>query len=192
MKSFKIDVEWALLDNTASAAGATTATARTLKGLRGAAQDSGITATANSVSTNASPMDEAVLNSGLKLMWDQGVTPDKLVCSSFVKRQISGFLGGQAGRPIVNQNGDRVASNVVDVYESDFGRLDVIPSRILNIKSNVLFFRNDLLSLAWLRPPFVEFPPKDGDYIPGVMLGECTLEYLNPFGMGLLTRVQSA
>jgi len=192
LRAFKVDVEFELLDNTASAAGATTATARELKGIPGAAVDGGVTATAVSTSTERAPISEPMLNAALQDMWTAGGNPNKVIVGGFVKRGISGFVGAGAGRPIVNDNGDRIASNVIDVYESDFGRLDVAASRHTNPGSQVLFFENELLSKAWLRPPFTETPPKDGDRFPGVVVGEMTLEYLNPNGVGRITRVQSA
>src|SRR3990167_8080797 len=192
LRAFKVDIEYELLDNTASAGGATTATAREMKGLPGAAVDGGITATANSVAANRSPLDESILNSMLQSMWLQGTNPNKLVVNGFVKRSIAGFLGGSAGRPIVNQNGDRVASNIVDIYESDFGRLDILMSRQTNPGSQVLAYQDDLLTLCWLRPPTSRPGQDDGDYRQGVVVGEGTFEDLNPNGVGRLTRVQSS
>ena len=192
LRALKVDIEYELCDNTASAAGATTATAREMKGLAGAAMDGGVTSTAIGVAADRAPLSEVMLNQLLQDSWLAGGRPDTMVCGGFVKRGVSGFLGAGAGRPIVNQNGDRVASNVVDVYESDFGRLDVIPDRYIALGSQVLVFQKDLGVKAWLRPPFTEQPAKDGDYIPGVAVAELTLEYLNPAGFARLTRVSSS
>lgn len=186
MMAWKVDVEVALLDNSASGAGAS-GSARTMMGLR---VSDGISATA--ATTGAAPIDEGNLNVLLQAMWDQGVNPDKLVCSSFVKRQISGFAGNGAGRPIVINNGERTMSDVLDIYESDFGRLQLIPSRRLNIKSEVLVFENRLAAIAVLRNPSVRPTPNDGDFLTGAIVGELTFEYLNANAFGRLRRVQSA
>lgn len=186
MKAWKIDVEVALLDNSASGAGSS-GSARTMMGLRVA---DGISATA--ATSGAAPIDEGNLNVLLQAMWDQGVSPDKLVCSSFVKRQISQFAGNGAGRPIMLNNGERVFSDVLDVYESDFGRITLVPSRRLTMKSEVLVYENSLSAIAILRSPSVRPTPNDGDFMTGAIVGELTFEYLNSNGFGRLRRVQSA
>jgi len=192
MRAFKIDVEYELLDNTASAAGASTATSRELKGLPGAAMDGGVTATAHGTAALRSPIDEVLLNSLLHDMWLQGAKADHLICNGFVKRAIAGFLGAGVGRPVVSENGERTMVNVIDSYEGDFGRVNIVMTRTINPGSQVLACQNEFLSMCWLRAPFTETPPKDGDYFLGVLLGEGTLEYLNPNGVGRLTRVQSS
>lgn len=188
MKAWKIDVEVALLDNSASAAGSSGVN-RTMNGLRTGDR---LTATANAVPTLASPIDEGNLNVILQKMWDQGCIPDRLVCCSFVKRGISQFAGQGGGRPIVINNGERVFNDVIDIYESDFGRIQLIASRRLNIKSEVLVFQNNLMGLAFLRPPVARPTPNDGDFLSGAIVGELTFEYLNANGLGGLQRVQSA
>lgn len=186
MKGWKIDIEVALLDNSASGAGSS-GSARTMMGLRVA---DGISATA--ATSGSAPIDEGNLNVLLQAMWDQGVDPDKLVCGSFVKRQISGFAGSGAGRPIIINNGGKEFSDVLDVYESDFGRLTLVPSRRLNIKSEVLVYQNSLAALAMLRAPISEMTPNNGDFYSGAIVGELTFEYKNANGFGRLRRVQSA
>lgn len=188
MKAWKIDVEVALLDNSGSGAGSS-GSARTMNGLRAGDR---LTATANASSTLASPIDEGNLNVLLQAMWDQGVSPDRLFCGSFVKRGISQFAGQGAGRPIIINNGDRVYADVVDIYESDFGRIQLVASRRLNIKSEVLVYQNNLMGLAILRPPVSRPTPNDGDFLSGVIVGELTFEYLNANALGGLRRVQSA
>src|SRR3990167_534943 len=188
MKAFKVDIEVALLDNSASGAGGS-GSARTMGGLR---DFNGISATANATSGSLTPIDEGNLNVLLQAMWEQGVSPDKLVCSPFVKRQISGFAGTGAGRPIIINNGERQFADVLDIYESDFGRLSLVNSRRLATKSEVLVYEINLMSLAILRPATVRPTPNDGDFLTGAIVGEMTFEYLNANGLVRLRRVQSS
>lgn len=188
MLGWRVDVEDTLINASASAAGSS-GVARGMNGLR--AQD-GISATANATSGSLSPVDEGNLNVLLQLMWDQGVDPDKLVCSSFVKRQISGFAGLGAGRPIIMNNGEKTLSDIIDIYESDFGRLNLIASRRLAAKSEVLVYQNNTVAVALLRPPFVRETPNDGDFRSGAIVGELTFEYLNVNALGRLRRVTSS
>ena len=192
MKALKVDIEYELLDNTASASGATTATAREFKGFGGAALDGGVTANAHGTSGSLAPISEDVLNSPMETMWTAGARPNKVACSGFVKRGIAGFLGAGAGRPINSADGSRSMTSVVDSYESDFGRVDIMASRSINPKSEVVIWDNELVAKAWLRPPFQETPPKDGDYFPGILITELTFEYLNPSGVARIMRVASA
>lgn len=188
LRAFKVDIEVALLDNSASSAGAS-GTARTMDGLR---TQNGLSATAHATSGSVAPIDEGNLNVLLQAMWNQGTNPDTLICGPFVKRQISQFAGNSAGRPIVINNGERQYSDVLDLYESDFGRIKLVPSRRLNIQSDVVIFENKSNGLAILRSPNVRPTPNDGDFISGAVVGEMTFEYLNPYGVGRLRRVQSA
>lgn len=188
MRAFKVDIEVALLDNSASGAGAS-GSARTMDGLR---TQNGLSATANAVAGSLSPIDEGNLNVLMQAMWDQGIDPNRLVCSTFVKRQISQFSGASAAKPREASNGERTLSDVLDVYESDFGRLSLIPSRRLATKSEVLVYQNDLLSIPILRSPSVRPTPNDGDFITGAIVGELTFEYANANGVSRLRRVQSS
>jgi hypothetical protein len=188
MRGFKVDIEVAILDNTASGAGAS-GTARTMDGLR---TFNGLSATAHATSGSLAPVDEGNLNVLMQAMWEQGCSPNRLVCSPFVKRQISLFSGVGAGKPRVSDNGERELVDVLDVYESDFGRVSIIPSRRLAVKSEVLVWENELTSLPILRSPSIKPTPNDGDFITGAIVGEMTFEYLNPNGLGRLRRVQSA
>lgn len=186
MKAWKINVEVSLLDNSASGAGAS-GTARTMDGLR---SFNGLSATAHT--SSSAPIDEGNLNVLMQAMWEQGANPDRLVCSPFVKRQISLFSGVGAGKPRVSDNGEREMVDVLDVYESDFGRVSIVPSRRLSAKSEVLVYENGMLSLPILRSPSTRPTPNDGDFITGAIVGELTFEYLSPYALGRLRRVQSA
>jgi hypothetical protein len=188
MRAFKVDIEVALLDNSASGAGSS-GSARTMDGLR---TRNGLSATATESSTGAAPIDEGNLNALLQQHWEQGCSVDRLVCSPFVKRQISNFSGATDAKPRVSENGERELVDVLDVYESDFGRVSLIPSRRLNIKSDVIVFENALMSMPILRSPSVRPTPNDGDFITGALVGELTFQYDNPNGLGRLRRVQSA
>lgn len=188
MRAFKIDIEVALLDNSASGAGAS-GSARTMDGLR---TFNGVSATAHATSGSLAPIDESNLNVLMQAMWEQGCNPNRLACSPFVKRQISLFSGASEAKPRVSDNGEREMVDVLDVYESDFGRVSLIPSRRLNAKSEVLVWENELTSLPILRSPSLKPTPNDGDYITGAIVGELTFEYLNALGVGRLRRVQSS
>ena len=187
MRAFKVDIEVALLDNSASGAGAS-GSARTMQGLRW--QDA-LSATAHATSGSLAPIDEGNLNVLLQAMWDQGTNPDKLACSSFVKRQISTFAG-VVGRPRNMGNEERTLTDVVDVYESDFGRLQLIPSRRLAMKSEVIVWENGMTAIAILRNPTLKPTPNDGDFLTGAIVGELTMELLNLNAAGRLRRVQSS
>ena len=188
MKAWKIGVEVDLLDNSASAAGASGAgNWRIMNGLR--AQD-GLSATA--ATSGSAPVDEENINSLLQLMFEQEAAADKLVCAPYVKRQISRLVGVGAGVPLVVENGSKILSNVVDIYESDFGRVTIIPSLRLSIDSEVIAYKNEYCALASLREPFARATPNDGDFESGAIVGDLTFEYLNVNGLGRLRRVQSA
>lgn len=188
MKAWKTAVEVDLLDNSASAAGASgSGNHRVMNGLR--AQD-GLSATA--ATSGAAAIDDENLGSLLQLMYEQEAGADRVVCAPFVKRQLSRLAGAGPGIPLVIENGAKVLSNSIDVIETDFGRVQLIPSIRLQVKSEVLAYRNEFNRLAVLREPFARATPNDGDFESGAIVGDLTFEYLNVNGLGRLRRVQSA
>ena len=188
MKRWKTAVEVDLLDNSASGAGSSgSGNGRLMNGLR--AQD-GLSATA--ATTGSAPIDEENLNSLLQLMYEQEAAADKVVCAPYVKRQVSRLVGAGPGIPLIIENGAKILSNSIDIYETDFGRVQFIPSIRLSVKSEVIAYRNEYNKLAVLREPSARATPNDGDFETGAIVGDLTFEYLSVMGLGRLRRVQSA
>lgn len=90
---------------------------------------------------------EALLKPVLKSGFDEGAEPTLLVVGGFNKQAVSGFTGRSNARAMIDEN---TASNSVDVYISDFGTLNVAPSRFSRARSALVLDPN-MISIAYLR-----------------------------------------
>ena len=142
LSELKRDMEKMLLDNVAANAGAS-GTARASAGLpaflttnvdRGTGgADGTTTGTGSAGSVNAAATDgtqrtitETMLKTVIANCWDQGATPSVVLCGSSQKQTISGFTGNATKFQEVD--GKRLTA-AVDIYVSDFGTLQITPSR---------------------------------------------------------------
>jgi hypothetical protein len=134
-KELKRDMETALLSNVASAAGDAT-TARTLGGVQtwietnvdAGAGGSGAGNGAARVDGTQRAFTEDQLKSVLRACFNEGGNPNMVMVGAFNKQKLSGFTGGSTR---FDQAEDRRLVTSIDVYESDFGTLQVAPNRFI-------------------------------------------------------------
>ncbi len=126
------DMENCVINGYASAGDpqGTSTVRRTMHGIKGAITtniyepDQGAMPTGDGV--NGDLLNEEVLNAALRFIWDQSSGHvDTIVCGGFQKRMINNFISTSQR---FNDN-DKSFSQLVDVYESDFGVCRVILSR---------------------------------------------------------------
>jgi hypothetical protein len=151
MKELAMDIEYALLIN-ASAVSGDTATARQLKGVLGWITGNTYTGTATG---NATPLLAASITTVLALIWADGGKPQHILCGAWQKKMISAMTTS------ATKYVDAPTKTVVDsvnVYDTDFGRIAIHLSTVLNGASNasngtvVILGDMGLWSKAWLRP----------------------------------------
>lgn len=117
-----------------------------------------------------------VLNDAMQLVWKRGGSVDSVVCSGKNKRVISGWTQGvQKTRPMESRN----IVEVVDVIETDFGRVDVNAHRMYT-DDVVDLIEFQYWKLAYLIPFHTENPPRTGTYRQKVITGDLTLECTAP------------
>ena len=190
-KELKRDMETSLCDNNAQVAGDDT-TARELSGLGSwlkTNQSAGAGGSAPSTSgTNARSdgtqraFTEDQLKTVIKSVWDNGGDPSMVMVGSFNKQKLSGFTGGST-RFDPAENKRLVAA--VDVYESDFGALQVTPNRFQRAR-DAFVLTPELFAVAFLRDFSLEDLAKTGDAMKQFLLVEYTLESRNESGSGIV------
>lgn len=171
LKELKRDMEVMLLSNVAANAGAA-ATARVSAGLpaflrtnvdRQPAVTAGTNPTLSGGTTgypNAAAGDgtvraltEQMLKDVIASCWDNGAEPTMVLCGSKVKQKISSTFTGAATRYKDASDKKIVAS--IDVYVSDFGDLQIVPSRFLETRTtagrDVFVLDPEYLSIAFLQ-----------------------------------------
>lgn len=123
-------------------------------------------------------LTEAQLNYALRAIW-QGASqgPDLIVCNGLQKRAINSFIS-QSSR-FYNPS-DRRLSEMVGVYESDFGVCRVVLTRWCPLDSVILLNSRKVkvLPLAGRSFQFHRLG-RVGDALPGQVVGEYTLELKN-------------
>ncbi len=129
-------------------------------------------------------LDEAKINYALRQIWENSSgNVDLIVVGGFQKRKINSFLS--ASRSF--GPADKAYTDMVSVYESDFGVCKIIASRWLP-QDAVLFLDSSRISVLPLAGRSFHFKPlaSSGDYECGQLIGEYTLEFKNEAAHGLI------
>lgn len=164
LKELKRDMEKMLTDNVAASAGAS-GTARQSAGLvaflrtnadRGVGGADGTTSGGSgagyvdAAATNGTQrtLTEALLKSVIASCWDNGAEPSLVVCGSSQKQVISTFTGNATKFKDIT---DKTLSAAIDIYVSDFGELQIVPSRFSRSR-DVLVLDPNYARVAYLTP----------------------------------------
>jgi hypothetical protein len=163
LKELKRDMETMLLANVAANAGAS-GTARATAGLpaflttnvaRGATGANGTLSGTTSGHPNAAATDgtlraltEAMLKTVIASCWDNGAEPSVVLCGSAVKQKISSTFTGAATK--YRDISDKKVVAAVDLYVSDFGELQIVPTRFQRAR-DVLVLDPSYARVAYLQ-----------------------------------------
>ena len=200
-KELKRDMESSLTANNSPVVG-DDSTARELAGLAGWIQqnnDAGAGGANGQVSGADVPgtartdgtqraFTESQLKSVIKKCWDEGGDPSMIMLGSFNKQVLSGFTGGST-RFDPAENKRLVAA--VDVYESDFGAMTVVPNRFQRAR-DVFVLQPDMFATAFLRDFQLMDLAKTGDATKQALLAEYTLVSKNEKASGAIFDVTTS
>jgi hypothetical protein len=194
-KELKRDVEKALLSENAEVTGDAT-TARKLGGIEswittndsrgtgGADGGLGNTAPTDASAANCRAFTEDLLQNVLQACFDQGGDPDKIYVGGYNKRQMSSFTGGTTKTQEMG-GGKRTLVTAYDIYVSDWGQLEIIPSRNSRTRS-ALVLQSDMWKVAYLQR-FNSTPlAKTGHSLKELLAVELTLVSANEAASGIV------
>ena len=149
LKELKRDMEVMLVSNVAANAGAA-GTARVTAGLpafltsnvsRGSGGANGTLSGTTSGYPNAAATDgtaraltEDMLKSVIASCWNNGAEPSIVLCGSAVKQKISSTFTGSATKYQDMTDSKKLVA-AIDIYVSDFGTLQIVPSRFLETRT---------------------------------------------------------
>jgi|TARA_R110001599_G_scaffold263906_1_gene464517 hypothetical protein len=204
-KELKRDMENALLSNTASAAGSSGSPTRTLGGVQtwistnvsAGAGGSGAGSGAARTDGTQRVFTETLLKTVLRDCFDSGGNPNQIQLNAFNKQKLSMFTGGATR---FDKAEDKRLITSIDVYESDFGTLQVQPNRFIR-KSNataakrgqdVLCLEMDFWAVAFLRDFKLQTPGQSADADQRFLVAEYTLEAKNEAASGMVTDVTTS
>ena len=164
LRELKRDMETMLLNNVASNAGAA-GTARVTAGLpayltsnvsRGVGGANGTLSGTTSGYVNAAATDgtlraltETMFKSVIASCWDNGAEPSLVLCGSLVKQKISSTFTGSATK-YQDMTDKKSLSAAIDIYVSDFGTLQIVPTRFQRAR-DVLVLDPNYARVAYLQ-----------------------------------------
>ncbi|MDE2022364.1 MAG: DUF5309 family protein, partial [Patescibacteria group bacterium] len=122
-------------------------------------------------STTTTLTDSAILTQ-MQACFDAGGNPDRFVLGSKQKRVVSGLDSSN----IRYQQQTDTRGQVVDYYDTDYGRLSVILDRWCLVSQAFLFSR-DQATICTLRPMQFEMLAKTGDSTKGQVVAEKSLRF---------------
>lgn len=174
LKELKRDMESMLLDNVAGSAGAsgtarqsaglpaflTTNTDRGVGGADGTTSGSGSAGFPNAAATDGTTrtLTETLLKGVIADCWDAGAEPSVVLCGSGAKQTISTFTGNATR---YKEAEDSKLNAAIDVYVSDFGELQIVPSRFQRSR-DVFVLDPNYASVAYLQTAKQEKLAKTG------------------------------
>lgn len=123
---------------------------------------------------------ESLLKSALQAIWTSGGNPDRLMLGGFNKQVMSSFVG--RGTPTEDAKSKKIVATV-DIYESDFGTLRVIPNRFMRSR-DALILQMDMWAVDYLRNMKTIELAKTGDSERKQIICEYTLVARNEKSSG--------
>ncbi len=125
---------------------------------------------------------ESQLKTVLQAIWNSGGKPDTIYTGGFNKQQFSTFTG--RATPTEDTRAKKITASV-DAYESDFGKLKVVPNRFQRTR-DVLVLQSEMWAVAYLNGrKMVSIPlAKTGDSERRQMLSEYVLVSRNEKASG--------
>ncbi|SAK46579.1 hypothetical protein AWB76_00938 [Caballeronia temeraria] len=190
-KAIKLDAEATLLERTSGAVG-DTSTARTMKGVAGFIVTNALCGTGGSVvagsgastftnptvtAGTARPLTEALLTQGMQQSFVKGGKVTTLLVSPLGKMTVSGFNARVAKMQNVADD-SKVYHTAIDVYDSDFGPISIVPSIVLAQVSSTNAYGLDLTKFAVAEKQSIgmEKLARTGTYDKYMINWELTLE----------------
>lgn len=204
-KATKRDLEFAISRNQPSAADATNGD--TMAGLessiatnivyasaKGSATTpgfaSGDTVAPTDPTSTATAFTETMLKNLVKSVWEQGGEADMLVVGPVAKQAASGFSGIASLYRDGNGNAPASIQAAADLYVSDFGEINIIPSRFSR-PQNCLLLDSEYMSLYSLRDWRTYDLAKTGDNEKKTLLWEGCILVEEEKAMGKIVNVTS-
>ena len=175
------DMERALIGTGTGASGASgTGAARELKGALAWLSTNTATGATTGTGTDS---PESLYNTNLQAIWAAGGDPQVTYVDGTEKRRISAFTASSTKNTM---NTAKELVNAVDVYDSDFGRVKIVPNRYMTALKTFTV-QPDLWKLAVAVPTHKVEAAKTSSSTKGVVETVVTLESRQEAGNGVLT-----
>lgn len=203
----KRDLELILLSNTATVAGNGTTARKTASVLSWIKSNTSVGATGSDPSAadgtgartdgTQRAFTEALLKGVLSSIWTNGGKPTTIMVGAFNKQVFSTFTGRST---TIEESSSKKITASVDAYESDFGKLKVVPNRFMRLDGNsrpgreALVLEMDKWAVAFLNGRnMISIPlAKTGDSERRQILAEYALVARNEKASGIVADLTTA
>jgi len=198
-KEQKLDIEKALFDNNARAAG-DSSTARELAGApawivsnvdfqdgNSGANPTGDGTDARTDDGTPTVFSQAKFDNVMQQIWESGGKPDVCFLSAFQMNKALGFTGMNNQRSTIGASvgGTNAVINAVDVYVTPWGTVEFMPTRE-NRSRDVFIMQKDMWAVGVLRPTKNTQLAKTGDNTTRQVVTELTLVCKNEKSSGII------
>lgn len=136
--------------------------------------------------STAGSFTKASLDAVIEACWTSGGNPTVILCGPHNRTQLSGFTGISTLFTDAQKTDQTYLQGAVDFYKSNFGTLEVVPSRFSR-DATVSVLDMDYFAVAELRPMQLTPMAKTGDADTAQILCELTLEVRNEAASGKVT-----
>ena len=167
MKEFALDVEYSILNHASEVAPAAVTPAE-MNGVIGYV-------TTNDPTNAGAALTEDVLLAAMETAWDGGATEMNAIYTGARQKKVINNFGSTARN--MNQ-GEETYKNLVSVYESDFGTVEIILDRRIAKgagTADLFCLTDNMFKVGVLQPVVSKSVPKDGAYERFVIEGQLTL-----------------
>jgi len=137
-------------------------------------------------SPTAGAIREDIITTVAQTLYIDGAEPDTIMVTPIDALTVAGFQAN--GRTRFVDNGQKNIVNVVDVYESPYGKLKVVMNRFLSSNA-ALVFEASMWKRLVLRNWFRKTLAITGDSTDVQILGEFSLKHKNFKASGLITNL---
>jgi hypothetical protein len=134
------------------------------------------------------PFKESQVKSVLRDAWNVGGEPDFVMVGPFNKQVFSGFTGNATR---TDESEDKKLTAAIDVYQSDFGDVKIVPNRFQQERSAFILDLN-LWSVDYLRPYFQKKLADTGDSTKRELIVEYTLKSCQEKGSGAVFDINAS
>jgi hypothetical protein len=198
-KEQKLDIEKALFDNNARAAG-DSSTARELAGApawivsnvdfqdgNSGANPTGDGTDARTDDGTPTAFSQTKFDNVMQQIWESGGKPDVCFLSAFQMNKALGFTGMNNQRSTIGASvgGTNAVINAVDVYVTPWGTVEFMPTRE-NRSRDVFIMQKDMWAVGVLRPTKNTQLAKTGDNTTRQVVTELTLVCKNEKSSGII------
>ena len=181
LKSIALDVEYAIVNNDTAVRGDASTAAK----MGGIPYFVSAERVPDNIVDAGGKLEEEKLNDAIQAAWKKGGVPDICVVSGKNKRAISLFTGNAERQRSADAT---KIKNVINVYESDFGLVNMVLHR-LQPDTRIDLLQSEYWKLAYLIPFKTYDKPKDSLMNGKVVTGQLTLECRSPEANSAVTGI---